>query len=335
MTSPPVLSTITACGAIAAGTEPPMTLTELRYIVAVARERHFGRAAEACFVSQPTLSVAIKKLEEELEVKLFERGGSEVSVTPLGEEIVRQAQATLESAASIKEIARRGKDPLTGPLRLGVIYTIGPYLLPDLVRNAIAHVPQMPLLLQENFTVRLLEMLRTGELDCTILAEPFPDTGLAVAPLYDEPFLVAVPRHHPLAERTSISSTELKQQTMLLLGTGHCFRDHVLEVCPEFARFSSDTEGIRKSFEGSSLETIKHMVASGMGITVVPQLSIAPGIESPDHPSLLRYIPFSDPVPTRRVVLAWRRSFTRYEAIAALRNAVHQCALSGVQRLGA
>jgi LysR family transcriptional regulator, hydrogen peroxide-inducible genes activator len=335
MTSPPVLSTITACGAIAAGTEPPMTLTELRYIVAVARERHFGRAAEACFVSQPTLSVAIKKLEEELEVKLFERGGSEVSVTPLGEEIVRQAQATLESAASIKEIARRGKDPLTGPLRLGVIYTIGPYLLPDLVRNAIAHVPQMPLMLQENFTVRLLEMLRTGELDCTILAEPFPDTGLAVAPLYDEPFLVAVPRHHPLAERTSISSTELKQQTMLLLGTGHCFRDHVLEVCPEFARFSSDTEGIRKSFEGSSLETIKHMVASGMGITVVPQLSIAPGIESPDHPSLLRYIPFSDPVPTRRVVLAWRRSFTRYEAIAALRNAVHQCALSGVQRLGA
>ena len=310
-----------------------MTLTELRYIVAVARERHFGRAAEACFVSQPTLSVAIKKLEEELEVKLFERGGSEVSVTPLGEEIIRQAQATLESAASIKEIARRGKDPLTGPLRLGVIYTIGPYLLPDLVRNAIDHVPQMPLMLHENFTVRLLEMLRTGELDCTILAEPFPDTGLAIAPLYDEPFMVAVPRHHPLASRASISSAELKQQTMLLLGTGHCFRDHVLEVCPEFARFSSDTEGIRKSFEGSSLETIKHMVASGMGITVVPQLSVPADHGTPDHPSLLRYIPFSDPVPTRRVVLAWRRSFTRYEAIAALRNAVYQCPLPGVRRV--
>lgn len=310
-----------------------MTLTELRYIVAVARERHFGRAAEACFVSQPTLSVAIKKLEEELEVKLFERGGSEVSVTSLGEEIVRQAQATLESAASIKEIARRGKDPLAGPLRLGVIYTIGPYLLPDLVRNAIASVPQMPLMLHENFTVRLLEMLRTGELDCTILAEPFPDTGLAIAPLYDEPFMVALPQHHPLASRTSISSAELKQQTMLLLGTGHCFRDHVLEVCPEFARFSSDTEGIRKSFEGSSLETIKHMVASGMGITVVPQLSIPAVQAGQEQLSLLRYVPFSDPVPTRRVVLAWRRSFTRYEAIAALRNAVYQCALPGVQRV--
>ena len=251
-----------------------MTLTELRYIVAVARERHFGRAAEACFVSQPTLSVAIKKLEEELEVKLFERGGNEVSVTPLGEDIVRQAQAVIEQAAAIKEIAKRGKDPLAGPLRLGIIYTIGPYLLPDLVRQVIERSPQMPLMLQENFTVKLLEMLRTGELDCAILAEPFPDTGLAVAPLYDEPFMAAVPMSHPLAERKTITAEELKQQTMLLLGTGHCFRDHVLEVCPEFARFSSDAEGIRKSFEGSSLETIKHMVASGMGVTVVPRLSV-------------------------------------------------------------
>ena len=171
-----------------------MTLTELRYIVAVARERHFGRAAEACFVSQPTLSVAVKKLEEELDVKLFERGSNEISVTPLGEEIVRQAQAVLEQAQAIKEIAKRGKDPLAGPLRLGVIYTIGPYLLPDLVRSAIANVPQMPLMLQENFTVKLLDMLRSGELDCAILAEPFPETNLAVAPLYDESFMVAVPR---------------------------------------------------------------------------------------------------------------------------------------------
>ncbi|MBP6250994.1 MAG: hydrogen peroxide-inducible genes activator [Leptothrix sp. (in: Bacteria)] len=309
-----------------------MTLTELRYIVAVARERHFGRAAEACFVSQPTLSVAIKKLEEELELKIFERGGSEVSVTPLGEEIVRQAQATLESAASIKEIARRGKDPLAGPLRLGVIYTIGPYLLPELVRHTIERVPQMPLMLQENFTVRLLEMLRTGELDCAILAEPFPDTGLAIAPLYDEPFLVAVPQQHALAQRKSISSEELKQETMLLLGTGHCFRDHVLEVCPEFARFASDAEGIRKSFEGSSLETIKHMVASGMGVTVVPQLSVAQS-DASGAPALVRYIPFSDPVPSQRVVLAWRRSFTRYEAIAALRNAIYACSLKGAKRL--
>jgi LysR family hydrogen peroxide-inducible transcriptional activator len=305
-----------------------MTLTELRYIVAVARERHFGRAAEACFVSQPTLSVAIKKLEEELDLKIFERGGSEVSVTPLGEEIVRQAQSVLDQAGAIKEIAKRGKDPLAGALRLGIIYTIGPYLLPELVKHTIEKYPQMPLMLQENFTVKLLEMLRTGELDCAIMAEPFPDTGLATAQLYDEPFVVALPATHPLADRATISAEELKRETMLLLGTGHCFRDHVLEVCPEFARFSSDAEGIRRSFEGSSLETIKHMVASGMGVTVVPQLSVPR--EKSAH---LRFVPFSDPIPTRRVVLAWRRSFTRYEAIAALRNAIYACQLNGVARL--
>ena len=307
-----------------------MTLTELRYIVAVARERHFGRAAEACFVSQPTLSVAIKKLEEELDVKLFERGSSEVSTTPLGEAIVRQAQTVLEQAQALRDIAKTGKDPLTGPLRLGLIYTIGPYLLPALVRQAIARTPQMPLMLHENFTAKLLDMLRANELDCAILAEPFPDAGLAVAPLYDEPFLVAVPASHPLAQRGPVSAQELKEETMLLLGAGHCFRDHVLEVCPEFARFSSDSEGIRRSFEGSSLETIKHMVASGMGVTVVPGLSVP----REAHPHL-RFVEFAAPVPTRRVVLAWRKSFTRYEAIAALRNAIYACELSGVVRLTA
>ena len=305
-----------------------MTLTELRYIVAVARERHFGRAAEACFVSQPTLSVAVKKLEEELDVRIFERGGSEVSVTPLGEALVRQAQVVIEQAAALKEIAKSGKDPLSGPLKLGIIYTIGPYLLPDLVRQAIERVPQMPLMLQENFTVKLLDMLRSGEIDCAIMAEPFPDAGLAVAPLYDEPFMVAVPKSHPLAKRKKVSAQELKQETMLLLGAGHCFRDQVLEVCPEFARFSSNADGIRKSFEGSSLETIKHMVASGMGVTVVPQLSVPKGAQP--H---VAYLKFEPPVPTRRVVLAWRRSFTRYEAIAALRNAVYACELAGVKRL--
>jgi LysR family hydrogen peroxide-inducible transcriptional activator len=178
-----------------------MTLTELKYIVAVARERHFGKAAEACYVSQPTLSVAIKKLEDELEVKLFERSAGEVTVTPLGEQIVQQAQSVLEQAANIKEIAKRGKDPLAGPLNLGIIYTIGPYLLPDLVRQNIARTPQMPLMLQENFTAKLLEMLRAGEVDCAIMAEPFPDTGLAIAPLYDEPFVAVLPVGHPLASR--------------------------------------------------------------------------------------------------------------------------------------
>ena len=344
-----------------------MTLTELKYIVAVAREKHFGRAADACFISQPTLSVSIKKLEAELDVKLFERNANEVTVTPLGDEIVRQAQSVLEQAANIKEIAKRGKDPLAGALNLGVIYTIGPYLLPPLVRQAISKTPQMPLVLQENFTVKLLEMLRTGEIDCAILAEPFPDAGLAMAPLYDEPFMIAVPSTHPFALRKSVSAQELKAETMLLLGNGHCFRDHVLEVCPEFARFSSNAEGIRKSFEGSSLETIKHMVAAGMGVTVVPQLSVpksalvraatamakagnaalktgvkssrlppAQGVTTADdEDNFVRYIPFDGDAPTRRVVLAWRRSFTRYEAIAALRNAVYACELPGVQRLTA
>jgi LysR family transcriptional regulator, hydrogen peroxide-inducible genes activator len=305
-----------------------VTLTELRYIVAVARERHFGRAAEACFVSQPSLSVSVKKLEEELDVKIFERGATEVSVTALGAEIVRQAQAVIEQALAIKEIAKRGKDPASGPVHLGVIYTIGPYLLPDLVRLTIERAPQMPLMIQENFTAKLLDMLRTGELDCAIMAEPFPDTGLAVAALYDEPFVAALPKTHPLASRKTISTDELKHESMLLLGTGHCFRDHVLEVCPEHARFVSEAEGIRKSFEGSSLETIKYMVASNMGVTVVPRLSVP---KDPDPH--IQYVPLSPPAPTRRVVLVWRRTYTRYEAVAALRNLICACPLQGMQRL--
>ncbi|MES2910034.1 MAG: LysR substrate-binding domain-containing protein [Pseudomonadota bacterium] len=327
-----------------------MTLTELKYIVAVAREKHFGKGADACHVSQPTLSVAIKKLEEELQVKLFERNANEITVTPLGEEIIRQAQSVLEQADNIREIARRGKDPLAGALRLGVIYTIGPYLLPDLVRQMISLNPQMPLMLQENFTVKLLEELRNGEIDCAILAEPFPDTNLAIAPLYDEPFMAAVPSSHHLASRKSITAEEIKKETMLLLGNGHCFRDHVLEVCPEFARFSSSADGISKSFEGSSLETIKHMVAAGMGITLVPRLGVPKEalLEQPkgkkgskpktatvaaEQPSFIKYLPFEGHIPGRRVVLAWRRSFTRYEAIAALRNAIYACELPGVTRL--
>jgi len=264
-------------------------------------------------------------------------------VTPLGEEIVRQAQAVLEQAAAIKEIALRGKDPLSGPLTLGVIYTIGPYLLPELVRSVIERTPQMPLILQENFTVKLLEMLRTGEIDCAILAEPFPDAGLASAALYDEPFLAAVPGKHPLAQQDSVCTEELKNEHVLLLGAGHCFRDHVLEVCPEFARVAPQGDGIHKRFEGSSLETIKHMVAAGMGVTLVPRLAVpeaalnnAPQRRHADDP-YLRYLPIREPdgtpPPTRRVVLVWRRSFTRYEAIAALRNAVVACNLPGVKRL--
>lgn len=304
-----------------------MTLTELKYIVAVARERHFGRAAEACFVSQPTLSVAIKKLEDELGVLIFERGNTEVSLTAIGERLVEQAREVLLRTAQIKETAKQGKDPLQGPLRLGVIYTIAPYLLPALVKHMIETVPQMPLVLQENFTVRLIELLKQGELDAAIMALPLPDTGLEIAPLYDEPFVVALPKQHPWASRSTIGADELKGETMLLLGHGHCFRDQVLNVCPEMARLSSEADGIQRTFEGSSLETIRHMVAAGIGITVLPSTSLAINGSDP----LVRTVPFAAPPPDRRVVLAWRKSFTRPQAIDAIRHAVRACGLSGVR----
>jgi LysR family hydrogen peroxide-inducible transcriptional activator len=307
-----------------------MTLTELKYIVAVARAKHFGHAAEACFVAQPTLSVAIKKLEDELGVVLFERGGSEVSVTPLGAQIVAQAERVLEQTAAIKELAKQNKDPLAGPLRLGVIYTIGPYLLPPLVKNLIETVPQMPLVLQENFTHKLLELLRQGELDAAIMALPLPEHGMMMQTLYDEPFVVAMPRSHPWAGRDEISAQDLKNETMLLLGTGHCFRDQVLEVCPEMARFSAGGNGMQRTFEGSSLETIRHMVASGIGLTVLPRASVR---DMKDPNGMLAFVPFSTPTPSRRVVIVWRKSFTRRAAIEAVCGAVAACDLPGVDML--
>jgi LysR family hydrogen peroxide-inducible transcriptional activator len=305
-----------------------MTLTELRYIVAVARERHFGRAADACFVSQPTLSVAIRKLEEELKTQIFERTNTEVAMTSLGALIVDQAQRVLEEANSLKHLAKHGQDPLSGPLRLGAIYTIAPYLLPSLVRVAREQLPNVPLFLEENFTVRLLEMLRQGALDCIVIAEPYASTGLNQIDLYDEPFLVAIPKGHPWEERKSIPHRELKEQNTLLLGSGHCFRDHVLGVCPELSRLGSgSTIGEQRSFEGSSLETIRQMVASGIGISVMPRTS-ATDVVTPDQ--LIRYIPFEDPIPTRRVCLAWRKNFPRSAAMTKLAEVIRQCALPGV-----
>ncbi|MFZ9391718.1 MAG: hydrogen peroxide-inducible genes activator [Burkholderiaceae bacterium] len=305
-----------------------MTLTELRYIIAVAREKHFGRAAEACFVSQPTLSVSIKKLESELGVIIFERGGSEITLTPIGENIVQQAQRVLDAANQVKEIADQGRDPLRGALRLGVIYTIGPYLLPRIIKSMIERYPAMPLILQENFTVRLVEMMRTGEIDVAILADPFDTTGLDTLPLYDEDFVVAVPKKHPWTKKQQIASVDLKQETMLLLGVGHCFRDQVLEVCPEAARFAANSAGIQKTFEGSSLETIRHMVAEGLGITVLPRMSV-----SLDDDPLLKFITFAPPVPNRRIVLAWRKSFSRDRAVDALHEVIHSVELPGCKKL--
>ncbi len=306
-----------------------MTLTELRYIIAVARERHFGRAAKACFVSQPTLSVAIKKLEEELGVTLFERANNEVTPTAVGGRVVEQAQRVIEQAGSIKDIAKLGRDPLSGPLRVGMIYTIAPYLLPGVVRLLHKSAPKMPLHLQENYTHRLRELLKQGEIDAAVLALPFEEPGFVIQPVYDEPFVVAVPREHEWAGRKSVKTADLKQQSMVLLGTGHCFRDQVLLASPELNRFAAN-EGMQKTFESSSLETIRQMVASGVGITVLPSSSV------PQHvprDSLLRYVPFSKPVPDRRVVLVYRKSFPRPAAIETMRQAILDCPLPGVAKL--
>ena len=306
-----------------------MTLTELRYIVAVARERHFGRAAEACFVSQPTLSVAVKKLEEELGLTLFERGPGEVSVTPPGQKIVEQAQRVLEEAARVREIAAAGRDPLVGPLRLGAIYTIGPYLLPKLVPIMRRAAPQMPLLIQENFTHNLAEFLKSGEVDVILIALPFEEPGIATRAVYDEPFMVAVPKGHEWQERKRISSDELTRESLLLLGEGHCFRDQVLDICNVVR--AKDRSGLAKTVEGGSLETIRQMVASGVGVTVLPSTSVG----ASGSGDLIRILPFARPVPTRRVGLAWRRSFPRPEAIEALRKGILACNLPNVTKLDA
>ena len=304
-----------------------MTLTELRYIVAVARERHFGRAAETCFVSQPTLSVAVKKLEEELGVALFERGPGEVTVTPPGQKIVEQAQRVLEEAARVREIAAAGRDPLVGPLRLGAIYTIGPYLLPKLVPIMRRNAPQMPLLIQENFTHNLSESLKSGEADAILIALPFDEPGIATRAVYDEPFLVAVPKGHDWEGRKRISSDELARESLLLLGEGHCFRDQVLDICHVVR--SRDRSSLAKTVEGGSLETIRQMVASGVGVTVLPATSVG----ASGSGDLIRILPFTRPAPTRRVGLAWRRSFPRPEAIEALRKGILACNLPSVIKL--
>lgn len=209
-----------------------MTLTDLRYLVALARERHFGRAAEKCHVSQPTLSVAVKKVEEELGVQLFERSASEVKITETGRRIVVQAEKVLMEATQIHEIAAAGKDPLAGPLRVGVIYTIGPYLLPRLIPRVHELAPRMPLIIHENYTARLVEVLKRGELDVIIISLPLEEAGVVAQPVYDEPFRVLMPAAHAWTQGAQVDAQQLAEDQLLLLGAGNCFRDQVLEVCP-------------------------------------------------------------------------------------------------------
>ena len=313
-----------------------MTLTEMRYITALDKTRHFGKAAELCHVSQPTLSVAIKKAEQQIGAPLFERGASEIRTTPLGEQVVAQIKRVLDEALRLEEIATQSRDPLKGPLRVGVIYTIAPYLLPALIPVLHKLAPDMPLFLREDFTANLIPMLREGELDVIVLALPVEAPGVVSQRVYEEPFRVVVPAGHEWAGRQSIRNDELDGQNLLLLGSGNCFRDQVLEACPRLQR----AEGLAGSLEGSSLETIRHMVASGAGIAVMPSSAADP---LTTKEPMVKVLPFAEGAKKqgadlasdtagRTVGLAWRTTFPRPKAIDAVRQAILSCQLPGVSK---
>ena len=304
-----------------------MTLTELRYLVNLDKERHFGRAAERSFVSQPTLSVALKKLEDDLGVVLFERNRGEARPTPAGERIIEQARRVLAEARLLEDIARQGSDEMGGALRLGAIYTVGPYLLPGLVPLLRQRAPLMPLVIEENFTARLLEQLRDNDLDAAILALPVDLQGLSAWPLYDEEFVVVMPTEHRWAGDKQIAARKLAEEKLLLLGSGHCFREQVISACPKCV--DADGEG-RAPQTGSSLETIRHMVVSGLGITVLPRASAE---NREEQSTLLVARAFAPPVPSRRIALLWRKSFPRPKAIAVIRNAILDSGMKGVSYL--
>ena len=301
-----------------------MTLTEMRYVVALARERHFGKAAEACHVSQPTLSVALKKVEGQLGAALFERTASDVRITALGERIVAQARRVLEEAVRLEEIAGSGGDPMSGPLRVGVIYTIAPYLLPQLIPALHRQAPAMPLFLKENFTANLIPALKAGELDVIVIALPFAEPGLVAQAVYEEPFRVVVPAAHPWVGRSEVHPDELEGQDLLLLGQGNCFRDQVLESCPRL----SGASALEHTLEGSSLETIRYMVASGAGVAVMPSTAADPLV---GREPMVKVLPFAGEPPARTVGLVWRVTFPRPQAIDAVRAAILSCQLPGAK----
>jgi len=290
-----------------------MTLNELKFIVALAKARNFRKAAEACFVSQPALSLGVKKLEDELGVLLFERNRNDVTMTAIGERVIEQAIRTIEEANRVKEIAKQGNNQLSGPLRLGVIYSVGPYLLPEIIPVLREIAPEMPLIVEENITSNLETQLRNGVIDVAIIALPFDIPGIKILPLYEEEFVVVVPSVHEWASRSSIDAGALADEKVLLLNSGHCFSNQVLQACP---RLSQKGEIL----QGNSLDTIRNMVASNLGITVLPASATISRYENP----LIKVIPFKKPIPTRKIALAWRKSFGREQAIDALSQAIRQ-----------
>lgn len=290
-----------------------VSLRALGYLVALAEARHFGKAAERCFVSQPTLSAQVKKLEEQLGVQLVERGQRHARLTAIGERIVERARRVLDEAREIEELARNHQDPLAGELRLGLIPTVGPYLLPHVAGPVHARFPKLRLLLVEHQTHRLVRLLKEGELDVAILALPVPGERLVTRVLYEESFLVALPADHPLARRRELEVADLAGEELLLLDEGHCLRDQALEVC-QLADVREATD-----FRATSLETLRQMVGAGVGITLLPRLAVTPPAVSPQG---LVLKPFRQPSPSRSIAAAWRRGSAREETIAHLCSAL-------------
>jgi len=276
-----------------------MNLRDLKYLVALADHKHFGRAAAASFVSQPTLSTQIRKLEDELGVALVERAPRKVMLTPVGREIAERARKVIADVDQMTQIARRSQDPEAGTVRLGLFPTLGPYLLPHVVPNLRKRFPRLELLLVEEKTDQILARLRDGRLDAGLLALPIHDDQLHVEPLFDEPFVLAVPQQHSLAAYPALDMGDLDHQHLLLLEEGHCLRDQALDVC----RMSGADE--RDGFRATSLETLRQMVAAGVGITLLPMLAVQPPVPaSPD----IRLLPFRGEAPHREIAMVWRRS---------------------------
>ena len=276
-----------------------MNLRDLGYLIALADLRHFGRAAEACHVSQPTLSTQIRKLEEELGVALVERAPRQVMLTPVGVDIVERARRVLADVEQMRETARRTTDPEAGSVRMGIFPTLGPYLLPHVVPKIRTRFPRLELLLVEDKTEVLLNMLRAGRLDAAILALPLHEDWLETEFLFEEPFMLAVPSNHPLASHRDLQLSELIDQHLLLLEDGHCLRDQALEVC------TLAGAGEKEGFRATSLETLRQMVAAGVGITLLPMLAVKPPVP---HSQSIQLLSFKDPPPTRRLAMVWRRS---------------------------
>jgi LysR family hydrogen peroxide-inducible transcriptional activator len=305
-----------------------MTLTELRYIVAVAKEKQFCKAAKACFVSQPTLSLGIKKLEEELGVLLFERNHHELVITPIGQKIVEQAIQVLNDVNSIKELVRLDRDPLSEPLRLGAIHTVGPYLFPDLLTVVKENAPQLPLLVEENYTSELTRKLKQGDIDAAIVSLPYDEPGIELETLYEEPLVILVPSSHPLAINERITVKQLAQETILLLGPQHCFRDQVLALCPDCVIAKINEGGTENVLESSSLETIRFMVAGGVGVAIVPRMSACADRYAQ---RLIAIKHFAGVEPSRKVAIAWRKNYPRMAAIDMMAQCIRECSLGGAK----